>query len=55
MIPKFEITNEYLEQYLESKNSRPFLCKTDIGENHHVFPKSIFGNNDITIKLQRSF
>jgi len=43
--------NYYLEQYFAFLESRIHLTKDDIGNNHHIYPKSIFGDNNITIRL----
>lgn len=47
----FSFNNEYVEKYLNFLDTRPILSKEDSGENHHIFPKSIFGKNNIIIRL----
>lgn len=48
---EFQFVNNHVVEYYEFINSCDLLTKDAIGENHHIFPKSIFGNNNILVRL----
>ena len=47
----FPFINEHTIKYLEFIDSRNYIDKKESGENHHIYPTSIFGKNNLTIRL----
>jgi hypothetical protein len=45
---KFNFHNIWLEKYFNHIETSEIV---EIGENHHIYPKCIFGPNDITKKI----
>jgi hypothetical protein len=48
MMYKFSFNNQWLEKYFDHCENAEIVS---IGENHHIYPRAIFGENNITKKI----